>query len=398
MSQNLDIITYAVSLIVKAILMAARFSGRVRKRSLKRLAAMKTDAKTKEILFLKDKVFQLKMQVSILQKQLNKRAKNPRYTVHERLLVLWHMEAFQIPRRQVLEYFGIARSTLYRWLHRIEDQTPSITPANKTSAEIASLAWEITKANIHWGRVRIANQLALLGIFISASTVRNILNRPKPRKSPESSAESAKTADERARLIPAWYPNHVWSIDTTEALYWGVWPIQVCVAIDHFSRKVVCVIPLEGRNAGWINNALEGAIEKHGAPKHIISDQAGVFIGGVFAELLDRWHVKPRLGAIGKHGSIAVTERVIKTLKYEWLQRVPLIKGFDHLMLVCTEFQTWYNSWRPHMTLNGLRPDDVYYRRETETPNRDSKAVPCNIERHVFQETRITGYRLTSAA
>jgi len=363
MNKNLDIITYAVTFIIKAALMAARFSGRVRKRSLKRLAAMDTDAKAKEILFLKDKVYQLRMRLSILQKQLSKRGKNPRYTVHERLLILWHIEAFQIPRRQVVKYFGIARSTLYRWLHKIEDQKSSGMPANKTPMEIVLLVWEIAKINIHWGRIRIANQLALLNIFISASTVRNILNRPKPRKSPESSAKSFKTAEEQARSIPAWYPNHVWSIDTTEVLYWGIWPIQVCVVIDHFSRKVVCVAPLEGRNAGWINNALESAIEKHGAPKHIISDQAGVFIGGVFAELLDRWHVKPRLGAIGKHGSIAVTERVIKTLKYEWLKHVAIVKGFDHLVLLCSEFQTWYNSWRPHMTLNGLRPDDVYYRR-----------------------------------
>jgi len=39
MAKNLDIINAAVSLIIKAALLAARFSGRVRKRSLKRLAA-----------------------------------------------------------------------------------------------------------------------------------------------------------------------------------------------------------------------------------------------------------------------------------------------------------------------------------------------------------------------
>ncbi len=179
----------------------------------------------------------------------------------------------------------------------------------------------------------------------------------------------------------------------------GIRPIRVCGVIDHFSRKVVCAAPSEGRNARWINNALGSAIEEHGAPKHIISDRAGVFIGGVFAELLVRWNVKPRLGAIGKHGSIAVTERVTKTPKYEWLNRVALIKGFDRLVLPSTEFQTWYNNWRPHnMTLDGLGPDDVYYGRKTEKPSRDAKTSPVNIERRVFRETRITGYRLKIAA
>lgn len=122
--------------------------------------------------------------------------------------------------------------------------------------------------------------------------------------------------------------------------------------------------PLKGPNAGWINNALESAIEKYGPPKHIISDQAHVFTGTVFAELLGKYHIKPRLGAIGKHGSIAVTERVNKTLKYEWLKRVALIKGIDHLTELCNEFELWYNSWRPHMTLDGNRPDDVFLRQQ----------------------------------
>jgi hypothetical protein len=146
MTENLDILNTAVSLLIRATLLTARFSGRVRKRSLKRLASRDADAKAKEILFLKDRVYQLEMQLSILQKQLNKKGKSPRYTVRERLLILWQMEAFQIPRRKVSQYFGVARSTLYRWLHKIEDQKPSGTPANRTPAEIALLVWEITTA------------------------------------------------------------------------------------------------------------------------------------------------------------------------------------------------------------------------------------------------------------
>jgi len=93
-----------------------------------------------------------------------------------------------------------------------------------------------------------------------------------------------------------------------------------------------------------------------------------------------------------------VTERVIKTLKYEWLRCVPLIKGYDQLALLRSEFESWYNAWRPHMTLEGLRPDDFYYDRKPEKLERDAKAVPGNIERHVFAETRLTAYRLKSAA
>jgi transposase InsO family protein len=398
MDKNHDTIAFAVSLIFKAVIIAAQFSGRVRKRSLKRLAAMDADTKDKEILFLKDKVYQLEMQVSILQNRVKKRQKKPRYTLRERLFILWHLETFHIPRRKVTEYIGVSRSTLYRWLHKIEDKSQKTTPVNKTPAEIAALVWEITKANVSWGRVRIANQLALLNIFISASTVRNILQKPAPDRTP-ALASIKKDTDEKeeTRSIPAWYPNHVWSIDTTMVLCWGLWPIHICVVIDHFSRKVMAVTPLEGPNAGWINNTLESAIEKYGPPKHIISDHAKVFTGEVFAELLKTYNIKPRLGAIGKQGSIAVTERVNKTLKYEWIKRTAFIKGIDHLTELCKEFAIWYNSWRPHMTLDGIRPDDVYYNKKPKKPERNAKTVPCNIEQHFFHQTRITGYRLTKA-
>jgi transposase len=249
MTKNIETIKAAVAIIIKAAVLAASFSGRVRKRSLKRLSKMDIDDKDKEILFLRDKNYQLKLQVSIYQKGLQKNQNNKRFTLSEKLFILNYMEAFQIPRRRVTEHLGIARSTLYGWLHKIEEQVKSTTPVNKTPTEIASLIWKMAKDNVGIGRVRIANQLGLLNIFISASTVRNILNRPKPKKGPKSSTKSTNNMIQEQRSIPAWYSNHVWSIDTTEVRCWGIWIIHVFVVIDHYSRKVMAVIPLEGPNA-----------------------------------------------------------------------------------------------------------------------------------------------------
>jgi transposase InsO family protein len=146
---------------------------------------------------------------------------------------------------------------------------------------------------------------------------------------------------------------------------------------------VVCVAPLERPNAGWIIKVLERAMQEHGTPTHIISGQASIFVGDVFAEPLKQRNIKPRLGAVGKRGSIAVTGRVIKTLKYEWHECVPVIKGFDHLRLLCAEFENWCNAWRPHMTLEGLRPDDSCHERSPQEPTPDAKNVPCGIKQPV---------------
>ena len=147
----------------------------------------------------------------------------------ERLFILWHMEYFQIPRRRVTKSFGIARSTLYRWLKRIDDEPkPTHHPWNKTPESLAALVWLISRDNIDWGRVRISNQLKLLNIFLSASTVRNILQRPKPKNTSPVSNTCPKnhvTKNLNGCRIPAWYPNHLWSIDLTEVYYWGLWKI-----------------------------------------------------------------------------------------------------------------------------------------------------------------------------
>jgi len=101
---------------------------------------------------------------------------------------------------------------------------------------------------------------------------------------------------------------------------------------------------------------------------------------------------------VGKHGSIAVTEGVIRTLKYEWLRHVPLIRGLDHLEQLLADFELYYNAWRPHSTLQGAVPDLIHAGHQWSPPPRTAKAVPAHIERRFFPETRITAFRLAEAA
>ncbi len=258
-----------------------------------------------------------------------------------------------------------------------------------------ALVWRISRDNIDWGRVRISNQLKLLNIFLAASTVRNILQRPKP-KNP--SPEKYSTKNENGCRIPAWYPNHLWSVDLTEVYYWGLWKIYILVAIDHFSRKVVAVTPLEGPGTGFAVNALEAAFEKFGKPKHLISDQGSVFTSAAFSECLDHYNVKIRYGAIGQHGSIAVTERAIETLKYEWLKKVAIIRGFGHLVGLCSDFTEWYNNWRPHEFLGSATPAVVFRDKTVPIVPKTAKVVPAAMEIKRFRETRVTAYRIEKAA
>ena len=83
MATNNEIVNAAVTLIAKAAILAARFSGRARKRSLKRLASTDIDDKDKEIIFLRDKVYQQQIQITILQKGVQKKHTNKRDTLRK---------------------------------------------------------------------------------------------------------------------------------------------------------------------------------------------------------------------------------------------------------------------------------------------------------------------------
>jgi putative transposase len=143
-------------------------------------------------------------------------------------------------------------------------------------------------------------------------------------------------------------------------------------------------------------DALEEAFARHGTPKHIISDQGDVFASAAFAELLTGRGVKRRFGAVGKHGSIAVTEGAIRTLKDEWLRRVPVVRGLDHLGQLLRDFGVYYSEYRGHSCLAGAVPACIHRGEQWTKPLRSAKAVPTAIERCVVADARVTMYRLAA--
>jgi hypothetical protein len=58
---------------------------------------------------------------------------------------------------------------------------------------------------------------------------------------------------------------------------WRIWPTRVVVAVDHFSRAVMAVVPLEGPNAGWVVDAMEETFAQHGAAERGVA--GGVTLG-----------------------------------------------------------------------------------------------------------------------
>ena len=395
----------AVCLVVKAVVLGARWAARRRRLCFEELADLSGELGQlrAENVALRDTLELQAEQIAHLRRRLRQANVRLPYSPAERLRILWCVEYFGIPRRQIPEHFGVVRSTVWRWLRRLQDGVGLCgrkcqASVAKTSEALARLVWEMASANPQWGRRRISLTLGSLEIFLAASTVRNLLMRPRPQPVGAAGAAAKAPQDTKPRQIVARYPNHVWSVDRTRVMRWGIFPTWVLAAIDHFSRAAMAVKPLEGPNAGWTMEGLEQAFRRHGAPKHLITDREGVFTCDAFRDLLERWQVRQRFGAVGQHGSIAVTERLIWSLKHEWLKRVPIIRGLDHLDVVLGEFTQYHNDWRAHSTLDGALPALVHAGQPWQPPERTAKRAPTHIERRLFSTAKVTAFRLPEAA
>jgi len=135
----------------------------------------------------------------------------------------------------------------------------------------------------------------------------------------------------------------------------------VAVVLDHYSRRAVgFAVFRKEPSAREICRMLDRAVKRVGqAPKYTITDQ-GTQFGERYEEWCRRRGVKPRFGAVGKRGSIAVVERFHRTLKEELLRGVLVPYATKEIRRALTVGFRWYNEHRPHMALQGRAPREAY--------------------------------------
>jgi hypothetical protein len=74
----------------------------------------------------------------------------------------------------------------------------------------------------------------------------------------------------------------------------------------------------------------------------------------------ERRGVRPRFGAVGKTGSIALIERFMRTLKDEGLRRIVVPFRLAGMVAEVEAFTTWYSGVRPHTAVGGATPSEIY--------------------------------------
>jgi transposase InsO family protein len=306
-------------------------------------------------------------------------AKNrPHYLPTERMEILNHKAACGWNLKQTAEAFQISLETIAAWLKRIDDDTLIKIPIpwNRYPAYLQYVTQQLKSLVPQLGKKKIAEYFTRSGLYLAATTVGRYIKQETPDKPPETEDENS-AVDNEPKVIKSTHPGHTWTIDLTVVKNCGglwtswlpnalpqCWPFcwWVMVIVDHFSRKAVgFAVFREQPTSKDVTAVLDNAVERAGkAPKYIISDKGRQFFCNHYKGWCTDNSIKPRFGAVGKHGSIAITERFIKSLKYECTNLISVPLTLDDMRHEVALYFIWYNQYRPHEYLDARTPEEVY--------------------------------------
>ena len=304
--------------------------------------------------------------------------RRPHYPSIERMAILELRAARGWSLSQTARRFLVTPATIASWMQRLDDEGPDALvqvrdPVNRFPDFVRYIVRRLKVLCPTMGKVKLAQVLCRAGLHLSSTTVGRMLREPlRPRPRAEVGAIT--------RIVTAKRPNHVWHVDLsavpissgfwTAWLPWALpqrWPFcwWVAVAVDHFSRRVMGFAVFEQPpTSAAIAMFLGRVIRKTRAtPKHLITDHGKQFISAGFGKWCRRKGIHQRFGAIGKYGSLAVVERLIRSIKDECTRRLIIPYRRDAFRRELTLFVEWFNGYRPHTWLQVRTPNEIYFGR-----------------------------------
>jgi len=264
-----------------------------------------------------------------------------------------------LPIKQQAEVLDISRSTVYYeprpnseedlWLMRRIDELHLNYPF-AGSRMLRGLLWQ---QGLEVGRRHIKTLMKRMGIEA-------IYRRPNTSKP----APGHRIYPYLLRDMAVTRPNQVWAMDLTYIpMARGF--IYLAAVVDWFSRRVLAWRLSITMEASFCIEALEEALSKNEKPEIFNTDQGSQFTSEDFTGLLRKNGIDISMDGKGRWRDNVFVERVWKSIKYEevYLHAYESVKEARTSIGKYLEF---YNSIRPHSSLNGFTPDQVYFNRLPE--------------------------------
>lgn len=153
-------------------------------------------------------------------------------------------------------------------------------------------------------------------------------------------------------------PNQVWQVDITYLRTTNGFMYLVAL-IDVYSRMVVGWNLSNSLNTESCILALENSIAKYGKADIINSDQGSQFTSNDWLKTLESYGIKVSMTGKGRCNDNAHIERLWRSFKYEgsYLYKWNSVAELKRNIPLWLE---WYNTERPHQSLNYQTPAEVY--------------------------------------
>ena len=160
------------------------------------------------------------------------------------------------------------------------------------------------------------------------------------------------------RNLPITEANQVWAVDISYIpLKKGF--MYLFAIIDLFSRFIVGWSISNTMTDDWVVNTINEAIENHGVPKIINSDQGSQFTSNDYINYHKRNNIQISMDGKGRATDNSFIERFFKTIKHDKIY-LELPENGVELHRCCSEFIDFYNNHREHSSLDYETPAKQY--------------------------------------
>ncbi|NHT77643.1 IS3 family transposase [Rhizobiaceae bacterium CRRU44] len=198
------------------------------------------------------------------------------------------------------------------------------------------------------GRLHVATLMKKMGIEA-------IYRRPNTSKP----APGHKIYPYLLRKLSVTRPNHVWAMDLTYIpMARGF--VYLCAVVDWFSRRVLSWRLSITMEAAFCIEAVEEALARYGKPDIFNTDQGSQFTSVDFTAVLKKAEIAISMDGKGAWRDNVFVERLWRSIKYEEVY-LHAYKTVSEARVGIGRYLTFYNSRRPHSSLDRQTPDQAYF-------------------------------------
>ena len=219
--------------------------------------------------------------------------------------------------RRQCELLGMNRSSVY-----YRPKTPDEEARERKEKIMGRIDWWCTQYPT-WGARKIRQMLRTEGYLVSRKTVRKYMGEmgiypiyPKANLSKRNFKEAI--VPYLLRNFEAHFPNQAWSIDITYVKL-NHRHMYLTAIIDWYSRKIVGWKLSDTLCTKAVLDAVREAVETHGTPAIINSDQGSQFTSDEYKALLKERHIRQSMDGRRRWADNIMIERWFRSLKTEKL-------------------------------------------------------------------------------